>query len=88
MMRNNHIAYRSMIGGFMMKKNLKRLMTAVLALCLLILSACTNSSPSTETEDAAKGNEAVKVVCENGIMLGNSTDESHPSKESRLQNLL
>lgn len=58
----------------MMKKNLKRLMTAVLALCLLILSACTNSSPSTETEDAAKGNEAVKVVCENGIMLGNSTD--------------
>ena len=52
-----------MIGGFMMKKNLKRLMTAVLALCLLILSACTNSSPSTATEYAAKGNEAVKVVC-------------------------
>ena len=57
-----------------MKKNLKRLMIAMLALCLIILTACKSPSSSNGAKDSAKGNEAVKVVCENGIMLGKSTD--------------
>ena len=57
-----------------MKKNLKRLIIAVLALCLFSLATCKSPSSLTGTEDGAKGNEAVRVVCENGIMLGKSSD--------------
>ena len=63
-----------MIGGFMMKKSLQRIMIAVLALSFIILTACQSPSSSSGAKDGAKGNEAVKVVCENGVMLGKSTD--------------
>ena len=64
----------SIKGGELMKKNMKRLMIAVLALCLIALSACQSPASSNGAKDGAKSNEAVKVVCENGVMLGNSTD--------------
>ena len=57
-----------------MKKNLKRLMIAVLALCLIFLAACQSPSSSNGTKDDAKANEPVKVVCENGVMLGKTVD--------------
>lgn len=57
-----------------MKKNLKRLKIAALALCLLILPGCKGPSSSNGAKNAAKGNEAVKVVCENGVILGKSAD--------------
>lgn len=63
-------------------------MIAVLALSFIILTACQSPSSSSGAKDGAKGNEAVKVVCENGVMLESPRTESHPSKASRMQNLL
>ena len=47
---------------------------AVLAFSLFGLAACGNSLSSSGSEKSAKAADSVKVACENGVMLGRSTD--------------
>ena len=55
----------------MKKKSMWLLMLAALAVCLLAFCACGDQAGG---DEAAGDGDAVKVTCENGVMLGKTTD--------------
>jgi para-nitrobenzyl esterase len=50
------------------------IVSVVLALSLLVITACGGSSSSDETEKSTGAANQVRIACENGVMLGKSED--------------
>ena len=58
-----------------MKKKLLITLLSIMALSMVMLFAgCGGSGGDGEAEDAATAGEPVKITCENGVMLGQTTD--------------